>query len=291
MPEIDDLQRMIVRHRHVAPMISTLLAATDARVRITDAHGVEILHREGPGSADGTAEREPISVEGRVVGFVEGQRPARAVAAVLSYALARELDMRSLAREALDRYRELSVIHELATALDRAGDEGAIVDLVRAEVGRIRAAGSAIVELDETLDADGAATAVAGPADPEWRDALLGAIADAGGAELVDDVAADGRASVAERETGGSLVAATLRSDGATIGLIASRSPEQGAYRAGDLKVLEAIAALVGPAIGASRRHAAELARARAQPTAAAGAASVADGTASAADPGVPPPG
>ena len=96
-----ELRRLIVRHRHVAPMLSVLLASTDARVHITDADGETILDRDSK-SADEDAgiERHPIVVEGENVGWVEGPRPSGAVAAVLSYACSRETDKRSLASEA-----------------------------------------------------------------------------------------------------------------------------------------------------------------------------------------------
>ena len=41
-----ELRRLIVRHRHVAPMLSVLLAATDARVLITAEDGETVLDRE-----------------------------------------------------------------------------------------------------------------------------------------------------------------------------------------------------------------------------------------------------
>ena len=44
--ESAELRRLIVRHRHVAPMLSVLLAATNARVTITDAAGETILDRQ-----------------------------------------------------------------------------------------------------------------------------------------------------------------------------------------------------------------------------------------------------
>ena len=47
--ESAELRRLIVRHRHVAPMLSVLLAGTNARVTITDAAGEMILDADdGP---------------------------------------------------------------------------------------------------------------------------------------------------------------------------------------------------------------------------------------------------
>ena len=42
-----DLARLIVRHRHVAPMLSALLSGTNAGVRISDSEQSEILKQLG----------------------------------------------------------------------------------------------------------------------------------------------------------------------------------------------------------------------------------------------------
>jgi hypothetical protein len=142
-----DLTRLIVRHRHVAPMLSALLSGTNAGVRISDDAGVVILERESGGIG---FEKFPIAVEGRTVGWVEGDRTARAVAAVLSYAVAREADKRSLAREALDRYRELSLVYELADRLSGELDIETVGQIVVAEASRLPAGGAGfLLVLDE----------------------------------------------------------------------------------------------------------------------------------------------
>ena len=110
---MSELRRLIVRHRHVAPMVSALLASVDAAVTIDDAEGAVILQRDGPEGTGPTgtdvASRADVIVDGETLGWVDGGRPARGIAAVLAYAAARERDKRSLANEALERYRELSL--------------------------------------------------------------------------------------------------------------------------------------------------------------------------------------
>src|SRR4051794_5320359 len=125
-----DLARLIVRHRHVGPMLSALLTGTNAGVRISDAAGTVILEREANGIG---FEQFPITVEGQVVGWVEGDRVARAIASVLGYAVAREADKRSLAREALDRYRELNLVYDLAERLSGDLDLGTVTGIALAE--------------------------------------------------------------------------------------------------------------------------------------------------------------
>ena len=246
-----DLDRLVVRHRHVAPMLSTLLGATHAAVRITDPHGAVILEREAGGIGD---ERFPIVVEGETVGWVEGDRVARAVAAVIGYAAAREADKRSLAREALDRYRELNLVYELAETLSGLRSVAAIGQAALAEVRRMRGEGAAFLLIadHETRRLSTPDGVPVGPLnDIGHGDGIVGGLG-SGEPTILNDVAADPRSSPAERALG-SLIVAPLRGHGVAIGAIGAATDGPHEYEAGDLKVLTAIASLTGPAIDQAR--------------------------------------
>ena len=239
-----DLSRLIVRHRHVAPMLSALLTGTNAGVRITDTSGAVVLEREAGGIG---FEKFPIAVEGETVGWVEGDRVARAVATVLSYALSREADKRSLAREALERYRELNLVYELADQLGGALSLGEVAAIVVAHAGRLPAGGDGFVLL---AGPDGVLRPVAGgPIGEALPGAgIVGAVAASAVAEEVNDVAADARTAASERGLA-SLVCAPLVARGMTIGVLGAGSIARVTYEAADLKLLAAIAAIAGPAL------------------------------------------
>lgn len=262
-----ELARLIVRHRHVAPMLSALLGGIDAAVRISDGDGAVLLER---GAEWLGGERFPILVEGRTVGWVEGDRSARAVASVLSYAAAREADKRSLAREALDRYRELNLVYELADTLGGRLEVAGVVAAAVAEVARLPGGGTPFVLLAPDGDVRGAPLVAPDGVPPgaiergRVGEGAVGSAAYGGEAEIVNDVASDRRAGT-ERELGvASLVVAPLRARDTTIGVIGTATSEPHEFRAGDLKVLSAIAALTGPAVEQARAHEASL-RARAR--------------------------
>lgn len=249
--EAADLKRLIVRHRHVAPMLSVLLAGTNARVTITDLDGGMILDRQaGDAPADAPVERHPIRVEGATVGWVEGPRPAASIAAVLSYAASRETDKRALAREALDRYRELNLIYDLAEEIGATLEVDAVARVAVAEASRLPSGGVGFLVLKSGTDLGPlpGLSATAG---------ILGAIVD-GEAEIVNDVASDPRATVTERGLA-SLVAAPLRVRGERIGVIGTASTEPLEFRASDLKVLASIAALAAPTLDQAATHEAAL--------------------------------
>jgi GAF domain-containing protein len=250
---MSELGRLIVRHRHVAPMVSALLAGMDAAITIRDATGEAIIERGAPdGShATGASGRQDITVDGEVLGWVEGGRQARGVAAVLAYAAARERDKRSLANEALERYRELSLIYDLAAVIGGHDDLEPIVETAVAELSRLPHDARGFLLLAEGPDlrqapwAGGAGSPILAATAGEG---IVGAVAASGVPELLEDAGADPRATDAERE-GGSLVVVPLRAGDRTIGVLGATAGG-GVFRAADLKVVTAIAALAGPAIG-----------------------------------------
>jgi hypothetical protein len=259
-----DLRRLVTRHRHVAPMLSALLAGTDARVIVTDAAGTVILHREGSGPAGAITtdgQRYPILLEGQAVGWVEGQRVAAAIAAVLGYAAAREHDKRSLAQEALERYRELNLIYDLADEIGATLEIPAVAAVAVREAGRLPSGGAGFLllrtsrgALESATDEDEPAASLAGA---RAGAGILGNVLE-GEAEIVNDVAADPRSTPAER-TIASLIVAPLKVRGQRIGVVGAWNELPVEYRAADLKVLTAIAALAAPTIDQARAHEAVL--------------------------------
>lgn len=253
-----ELRRLIVRHRHVAPMLSALLAATDARVRITDADGETVLDRDSRSAEeDAPIERHPILVEGETVGWVEGPRPASAIASVLSYACSREADKRSLASEALDRYRELNLIYDLADRIAGSPHLADITAVAVDEAGRLPTGGAGFLLLESPtpgrLTPHPLGEDAAMFPDQPATEGLLGA-AYAGDPEIVNDVAADPRAVATDR-VAASLIVAPLKVEGARLGVIGTASREPVHFQAGDLKILTAIAALTAPFVGQAQRY------------------------------------
>jgi hypothetical protein len=253
-----ELRRLIVRHRHVAPMLSVLLAGTDARLTITALDGEVILDRRaGAAPPDAPVERHPIVIEAQTVGWVEGPRPAGSIAAVLSYAGARETDKRALAREALDRYRELNLIYDLADEIGATLETDAVARVAVAEASRLPSGGMGFVLLrepdGERLGARPAGDDAGPIADHQPGTGIIGAIL-AGDPEIVNDIAADPRATDSEREFA-SLVAAPLRVRGERIGVIGTISRQPIEYHASDLRLLTAIASLAAPTFEQAAVH------------------------------------
>ena len=255
--EAAELRRLIVRHRHVAPIVGVLLASTDARVRITDLEGSVIIDRDSSSvPADAPTERHPIVVGGGPVGWVEGPRPSGAIASVLSYACSRETDKRSLASEALDRYRELNLFYDLAERIAASPHLADVTAVAVAEAGHLPSGGTGFLLLESPapgrltphpLGSDGPIPEIG------VAEGLVGAVF-GGQAEIVNDVAGDPRAGAAERGIA-SIAAVPLLFEDERLGLIGAVSTERLEFDAGDLKLLTAIAALTAPAVRQARRY------------------------------------
>jgi hypothetical protein len=252
-----ELRRLIVRHRHVAPMLSALLAATDARVHITDAEGETVLDRDSRSiKEDAPVERYPIVIESETVGWVEGPRPASAVASVLSYACSRETDKRSLASEALDRYRELNLIYDLADRIAGSPHLADITAVAIDEAGRLPSGGTGFLLLESPTPGRLTPHPLGDDAlfpEQSATEGLLG-VGFAGDPEIVNDVAADPRA-VATDSVAASLIVAPLQVEGTRLGVIGTASREPVLFQAGDLKILTAIAALTAPFVSQAQRY------------------------------------
>ncbi len=255
-----ELERFVVRHRHVAPMLSTLLAGTDATVTLRDAEGGVVLRREGADRGGSVQGPFPIVADGRTIGSAEGGPLARSIAAVLSYAVSRELDKRALAGEALDRYRELNLIYQLAESLGSTLEVGAIARAALAEASRLPAGGTGFLLLLDESTGRLEPPVEAGSPIREGRigQGIVGRVAAGGQPELVNTPALDGTATPAERSVPALLVA-PMRAHGRTVGVLGTVATDALEYRAGDLKVVVAIAALAAPALDHALTHEAVL--------------------------------
>ena len=178
---------------------------------------------------------------------------------MLSYACAREADKRALAREALDRYRELNLIYDLADEIGATLQTDAIARVAVTEASRLPTGGQGFVRLRRRggtgLDVRPRTEAAEPTVEPGMG--ILGAILE-GDPEIVNDIAGDPRASATERAFA-SVAAAPLRVRGERIGIIGTISSEPVEFHASDLRLLDAIASLAAPTFDQAAVHEAAL--------------------------------
>jgi serine phosphatase RsbU (regulator of sigma subunit) len=229
----------------IADMLATPLSVEDADGRLL--HGMS----QQPGG------RYPVSSNGDRVGWVSGDEPARAVAALLDHLLAREAERKALGAEVLHLYREVNLIYSFSEKLAALLDLDRVAQLTITEARHlISATDGAVMLLDE---ATGALSTLAGFGDvlPHLTgltrgEGVVGAVAASGIAEIVNDIEADPR-RVKDRTGVHALLCAPLKVGERVIGVIALGSSTPAAYTAAELKLLNTLALQTATAIENAR--------------------------------------
>lgn len=199
----------------------------------------------------------------RLVERLSPSESASLVDDLVAWALARDADRRSLADEALDRYRELNMLYDLAERSASLEPE-AILSAASTEVGRVcRRAVTIPFLVDEAghelraIDNTGfPVRAIA------LGEGLVGSIAASEGGEIVNDPASDPRATPAEAALGPMMVT-PLRADDRRLGVLLVLRRDGPDFTAGEHRMLSAVAVLTAPALDAAMTHVQTLARAR----------------------------
>ncbi len=213
---------------------------------------------------------EPADIElhGDVVGRVFG-RHATAVANALSAIADLGIENRALAADALDKYRELSMLYSVSERLLEAPDTKQVAALICDEAMRFLRCDSVSVLLlnEETGRLECAHSR--GPAYHsrsafEVGEDIVGDVLRSGTGEIVNDLRADPRPVHADNALR-SIVCSALRSKGRSIGVVVAGSEQVRHYNAGDLQLLNALASQAAGAIDVARLYGA-LKRSSARP-------------------------
>lgn len=93
--------------------IEPIVHALDISVKVIDIKGMQILGQE----REGQGEKYPIEVGGATIGWAIGEEKVAAIAKLLSTLVSKELEKKSLAQEALSKYRKITFLYKTATKL------------------------------------------------------------------------------------------------------------------------------------------------------------------------------
>jgi phosphoserine phosphatase RsbU/P len=247
------LKHVIGRSPETRALVETLSQALGTALSIEDADG-RVLHG---GTAGGAVERFPISYGNASLGWVAGAGHGRALARVLDHLVAREAEKKALGAEVLHLYRELNLIYSFSEKLAALLEVERVAQLTLHEARHLIVATDGVIMLldDET----GVLTTVAAFGDEmpvlegfQRGHGIIGAIAESGVGEIINDVDADPR-RVVEHNTVKALIAAPLRVGERVTGVIALGSTMPMPYTAGELKLLNTLALQTATAIENAR--------------------------------------
>lgn len=222
-----------------------------------------------PAASGGRLPPQPVEVDGDLLGWVAGEAAAvPPVTQLVAHLARREREKKALARETLERYKEIALLYTLGDRLATNLDLSSVAHLALDEARKLIAstAGAALLFDAETGKTEVLAQFGAEPL-PDPRGGIVGAIVAAGAGEIVNDTARDPRWGPQERAfrslACSPLRAKTSQGESRSIGAIVLGSGEPVDYTAADLKLLNALTAQAAAAIENARLHERELHEAR----------------------------
>lgn len=238
------------------PVIAEHLAAVLARLGpghvVTDPDG-----RVVAGDPSGVVgEHRAVSVDDRPVARVYGPDSGE-LARLLHLLAAQDDEAGALARESLDRYKEVTMLYSLSEKIIGATDPGGIAQVLCDEAVRFLGCDSVAVLLlnPETNRLE----TVAGRGDPfhdraarEIEDDIVASVLRSGVGEIVNDVGSDPR-SLAARNALQSVVCSPLRSHDRVFGVLVAGTRTRREFSGGELQAINSMAAHAAAAIEAAR--------------------------------------
>ncbi|MGC1246348.1 MAG: GAF domain-containing protein, partial [Spirulinaceae cyanobacterium] len=201
----------------------------------------------------------PVIIEEQLLGWVVGKEDISFLANLLTCFARQELEKKALARETLDRYKELNLIYKLSEKLSASLELEEIAKLILNEAMTIIKATSGSVMLLNPKKQELEIVATAGDesflkTNIQLGEGIAGYVAKTGKAEIVNDVVADSRYLPYHHETA-SLICAPLKAKDLPIGAINLCSTQNVQYTAADLKLLAAISSQAATAIENALLH------------------------------------
>jgi sigma-B regulation protein RsbU (phosphoserine phosphatase) len=250
---VTTLRQLIARQPDARALVSIVADALESPLSIEDAEG-RLLH--GIAALEAPT-RFPVTYQDTSLGWVSGPERARVVAALRDHLVAKEAERKALGAEVLHLYREVNLIYSFSAKLAALLDLERVANLTLQEARHLIAATDGVILL---LDDDsGELTTIAGFGDsmPSFSGfrrgaGIVGAVAETGIAEVVDDVPNDPRRAVQQTAIQ-SLICAPLRVGERVLGVIALGSTEPGAYKASELKLVTTLGLQAATAIENAR--------------------------------------
>ncbi len=262
MPSVS-LEKLLGRKSEIGKILVELSGNTGQPFSIEDTNGKVVFGVNTAQPVQGAAQpvqgaahpaqRFPIEQDDQVLGWVTGDASASVLAALLNYAVRQEDEKKSLANELVDRYRELSLLYHLSERMAASPQPEAVAEIALEEARRlIKADSGAILFLD---GGDLRTASSFGVSHPFIQQGCLPEqILKTGKAELANDISGEDCKGVDEGQRI-SILGAPLKTERRILGIIFLVGSQNQAFTAGELKLLNAIAMQVAPALEISRLY------------------------------------
>lgn len=238
--------KKIVTKKEVIAVLNYLAKETGAITQIEDAAGKKLVEANG----ENFTHKYPIELSDKVIGWVLGEEKVVVAASLISYLAKQEFEKKALTNELLDKYREITLLHNIATQITGSLDLKEVAQLVIEGVGKlIESTGGSILLLNQkTNQLEPLSTFGQGfPSQEPLKlgEGIIGSIAQTGKGEIVNDVFSDPRFTHYQ-ELVNSFICVPLKTKEQMIGVIFlwshcandNNSQSSITYTSEDLKIL-----------------------------------------------------
>jgi len=233
--------KKLISRKEASSVVSDIMALAGCEIGIYDADGGLI------GGKDQTdAPRMPVEFDGDTIGWVSGGENALKVSAFLRYLYATDANKRALAKDSLEKYKEITLLYDLGEKIIDCLDIHSVAVLIIEETKKIIKSNNVSLMLLEGDQCELAILEAWGEESPEKvnmkkGEGIAGSVVASRAAEIVNDVAVDSRFIVGEKIIH-SLICAPLRVKDKVIGVLNISSSLPHAYSSGDLKMAMVLA-------------------------------------------------
>ncbi len=241
--------KKLLAKKEVWSILSNLLMAIDTPLSIQDAEGNLLIDDY----STEPLEKYPVELAGEAIGWVIGNEKASPVASLLSHLVKNEFEKKTLARETLDKYKEVNLIYNISERITASLDLKEVAKLVIDEARRLIAADSGSLMLlnketkkFEVIAAFGQKSDTKAPI--EMGQGIAGNVVLTGRGEIINEVSSDPR-FVKGHNRINSLICVPLQIHEQAIGVINISSKEPFNYTAADLKLFTVLASQAASAI------------------------------------------
>lgn len=245
-----NLKKLISKRGEPAFALVAMLQRLDPTIVIQDAERRVLV------GADSAAPQYAIEAQAQVVGWVKGETFGAELAFLLTQVIAQAAEKKALAHEVLGLYREINLLYNLSEKLGASLELGAVAQTGLDEAHSLIQATSGAVVLTTQDPSRFRPAAWLGDA-TQTQDQIdsiaeiLRHVIETGKAEIINYVRLDPR-YVKQGAPVSALLCAPLRANGQPIGALALMSAVILTYTAAELKLINTLAALVGPAIASA---------------------------------------
>ncbi|MBP0019302.1 MAG: GAF domain-containing protein [Cyanobacteria bacterium SBLK] len=240
------LKRLLAK-KETQQLIEKTIAAIASPLAIIDCEGNLLMGDDSPKLI--LQEKYPVQTRDITLGWVKGNEKAEAIANLLGYLSEREQERRELARETLDRYKEINLLYSISDKLTSQLKLEEVAQLVLDEAKRLISATSGWVMLLEEEEGLRKIAAFGEEGeDCNLEREVTNLLLDTGKGEIFNGIDRDIHHLI-NRDRLNSLIGVPLKGREKILGAIVIGSDRDKYYTAAELKLLNALASQTATAI------------------------------------------